>query len=211
MNRAKPSSVTSIQGKRHTGQSLICLRKPPKGEDNDNENTHYQRGHVKNVKYHFFSAKVDQRLQKTRHLSVLRSRDDKAYVQPGTSEGFEKVRNLKTLQLSDLEQLLKYDWPETLMYVTPGSHRIMTKDSVISAEGVESLVTKTDYHFCFCRPKAFIGSYATTWYSENVRVRHEYPSCLEVDPSTIQGFETYSKEFRSVYYKRSLFSVCGYD
>ena len=84
------------------------------------------------------------------------------------------------------------------MYVTPGSHQIMTKDSVISADGVESLVTKTDNHFCFCRPKAFTGRSATTWYSENVRVRHEYPSCLEADPSTIQGFETYSKDFRSV-------------
>ena len=84
------------------------------------------------------------------------------------------------------------------MYVTPGSHRIMTNDSVISADGVESLVTKTDNHFCFCRFKAFIGSSATTWYSENVGGRHEHPSCLEVDPSTIQGFETYSKDFRCV-------------
>ena len=74
----------------------------------------------------------------------------------------------------------------------------MTKDSFISADGVESLVTKTDNHFCFCCSKAFIGSSATTWYSENVRVRHEHPSCLEVDPSAIQGFETYSKDFRSV-------------
>ena len=74
----------------------------------------------------------------------------------------------------------------------------MTKDSVISADGAESLFTKTDNHFCFCRPKAFIRSSATTWYSENVRVRHEHPSCLEVDPSTIQGFETYSKDSGSV-------------
>ena len=85
------------------------------------------------------------------------------------------------------------------MYVTPGSHRIMTKDSVTSADGVESLVIKTDNHFCLCRPEAFIRSSATTWYSEIVRVRHEHPSCLEVDPSTIQGFETYSKDFKSVY------------
>ena len=78
------------------------------------------------------------------------------------------------------------------MYVTPGSHRIMTKDSVTSADGVESLVTKTDNHFCLYRPEAFIRSSATTWYSEIVRVRHEHPSCLEVDPSTIQEFEKYS-------------------
>ena len=119
-----------------------------------------------------FSAKVDQRLQKIHHLSVLRSRDDKAYVRSGTSEGFEKVRNLKTLQLSDLEQtktLAKYDWPEKLMHVTPESHRILTMDSVTSADGVESLVTKTDNHFCLCRPEAFIRSSATTWYSEIVK------------------------------------------
>ena len=84
------------------------------------------------------------------------------------------------------------------MYVTPRSHRIMIKGSVIFADGVASLVTKTDNQFCFCRPKEFIGSSATAWYSENVRVRHEHPSCLEVDPSTIQRFETYSKDFRSV-------------
>ena len=74
----------------------------------------------------------------------------------------------------------------------------MSDNSVISADGAESLVTKTDNHSCFCRPKAFNGSSATTWYSENVRVRHEHPSCLEVGPSTIQGFEIYSKDFRPV-------------
>ena len=70
----------------------------------------------------------------------------------------------------------------------------MTKDSVTSADGIKSLVTKTDNNFCLCRPEAFIQSSLTTWYFEIVRVRHEHPSCLEVDPSTIQGFETYSKE-----------------
>ena len=104
--------------------------------------------------------------------------------------------------MSDLEQakkLPKYNWPEKLMYVTPESHQIMTKDSVPSADGVESLVTKTDNHSCICRSEAFIRSSATTWYSEIVRVRHEHQSCLEVDPSTMQGFEKYSKDFRSVY------------
>ena len=74
----------------------------------------------------------------------------------------------------------------------------MTKDSFISADGVECLVTKTDNHFCFCCPKALVGSSAKSWYSENVRVRHEHPSCLEVDPSAVEGFETYSEDLRSV-------------
>ena len=85
------------------------------------------------------------------------------------------------------------------MYVTPGSHRIMTKDFFTSIDGVESLATKTDNHYCLCCHEAFIRSSTTTWYSEIVRVRHEHPNSLEVDPSTIQGFETYSKDFRSVY------------
>ena len=75
------------------------------------------------------------------------------------------------------------------MYVIEESHRIMTKNSVTSADEVESLVTKTDNHLCLCRPEAFIRGSATTWYSEIVRVRHEHPSCLEVDPSTIQGLK----------------------
>ncbi len=57
------------------------------------------------------------------------SEDDKAYVRPGTSEGFEKTRNIRILSTSNsnARKLPKYDWPEKQMYQTPGAHRIIEK------------------------------------------------------------------------------------
>ena len=50
--------------------------------------------------------------------------DDKAYLRPGTSEGFEKTRNIRILTLANegAKQLPKYDWPERMMYQTPATH-----------------------------------------------------------------------------------------
>ena len=86
----------------------------------------------------------------------MRSTDDKAYIRPSTSEGFDKARNIRILTLSDeakARKLPKYDWPEKLVYVTPGSHRIFTKSS-ITMEGEEKLITQDDFHHVFVRPKS---------------------------------------------------------
>jgi len=40
-NRARPRNKRSLQAKRHTGKGLFCWKKPPKGEEKSNENTHY--------------------------------------------------------------------------------------------------------------------------------------------------------------------------
>lgn len=65
---------------------LFCTRKPPKTEDNNNESTHYQRAHKKNIIKKFFSkTNADNK-----KYCFERSIDDKAYVRPGTREGFEK-------------------------------------------------------------------------------------------------------------------------
>lgn len=128
-NRARPKNKRTIQAKRQLGKGLFCWKKPPKGEECSNENTHYQRAHVKNIKRRFFSAKSSE----TKKFCFMRSTDDKAYLRPGTSEGFEKARNIRILTVSDEEkarQLPKYDWPEKLVYVTPGSHIIFTKSSI---------------------------------------------------------------------------------
>ena len=53
-NCCKPRSSTSIQSKQHRGKGLFCTKKLPKAEDVDNENTHFQRAHMKNVKFSFF-------------------------------------------------------------------------------------------------------------------------------------------------------------
>ena len=52
-NRARPKNARSIQAKQHKGKGLFCTKKPPKAEDIDNENTHYQMAHVKTLRWHF--------------------------------------------------------------------------------------------------------------------------------------------------------------
>ena len=133
------------------------LEKPPKGEECSNENTHYERVHVKSIKKRFFSAK---QISDARKFCLRRSTDAKAYIRPGTSEGFDKARNIRILTLSDeakARKLPKYDWPEKLVYVTPGSHRIFTK-SGITVEGEEKLITEDDFHHVFMRPKSLVVS-----------------------------------------------------
>ena len=192
-NRARPRNKRCLQAKRHYGKGLFCWKKPPKGEENTNENTHYQRAHVKNIKRRFWGA----RNSSARKFCFMRSTDDKAYLRPGTSEGFDKARNLRILTLSDhtkARKLPKYDWPEKMVYVTPGSHRVFTKSSVMN-ETEEKLTTEDDRHYVFVRPKAIVGSSGTVWASETVRLRHEDPSAFEVDEPT-PGSPQYSLGFR---------------
>ena len=87
-NRTKPKNIRSKQAKLHLGKGLICCKKPPKSEDCDNENTHYQRAHVKYVKTTFY-GKVNE---ENRDWCFMSSQDDKAYIRPGTSEGFSNTK-----------------------------------------------------------------------------------------------------------------------
>ena len=91
-NRSKPKSSCSIQASHHIGKGLMCFKRP-KAEDNENDNTRFQRAHVKNVKMTLFSDTSSE----SKHYSFLHSIDDKAYIRPGTSEGFSSARNIKIL------------------------------------------------------------------------------------------------------------------
>ena len=190
-NRCKPRSSRSIQAKRHRGKGLFCTKKPLKAEDIDNENTHYQRAHMKNVKFSFFG----QESAGNSHLCFMQSIDDKAYLRPGTSEGFQNTRNQKILTLTDVEkakQLPKYDWPEKLVYQTPGSHRIFTKTPMMADDNNdEKLLTEDDNHFVFIPSKAIIGSSGSTWASETIRLGQRNPNLFEVENSS-----HYSQQFR---------------
>ena len=158
----------------------MCFKKPPKAEDNENENTHYQRAHVKNIKIAMFSEEAGD----AKSFSLLYSVDDKACLRPCTSEGFSSARNQKILTVSDADKarkLPKYDWPEKLVYQTPGSHRVMTKRSVKDESGSEKLITDVDHHTAFVRPKAIVGSSGTVWASEMVHMRHTNVSIFQVN------------------------------
>ncbi len=82
-NRAQPRNRRSIQAQKHLGLGLFCSKKPPKLQENDNLLTHYQRVFKKGI------------LMKQCHESngdgllynLFISRDDKAYICPGTSTG----------------------------------------------------------------------------------------------------------------------------
>ena len=191
-NRSRPRNIRSLQARRHCGKGLFCFKKPPKAEDNDNENIHFQRGHIKNIKLSFFSNNVDTQ---TRNCFFMRSTDDKAYLRPGTSEGFEKSRNVRILTLTDVNRaraLPKYDWPEKLVYITPAAHRIFTKKGSIK-DDEETLETDEDHHFVYVRPKAIIGSSGSLWASETVDLRHRSPDVIEMPTSNEL---TYTEAFR---------------
>lgn len=191
-NRSRPRNMRSVQAKRHSGKGLFCFKKPPKAEDCGNENTHYQRAHVKNIKLSFFSSQAEE----AKHLCFMRSTDDKAYLRPGTSEGFDKARNTQILTVVDVEKarvLPKYDWPEKLVYITPAAHRIFTKKGVME-DDKEVLVTEEDHHIVYVRPKAIVGSSGSVWASETVNLRHRSPDMFEI----VSKEQVYTQDFRSV-------------
>ena len=186
-NRGKPRSKRSVQAKKHRGKGLFCTKEPPKAEDVDNENTHYQRTHVKNVKCAFFGKEAKD----VSHLCFMRSTDDKAYLRLGTLEGFFNARNQRILT-PKARALPKYDWPEKLVYQTPGAHRIFSKSSTMSDIGEEKLITDEDSHFVIVRPKAIVGSSGSTWASKTVRLRQGNPDNFEIGDSG----DSYSVQFR---------------
>ncbi len=126
----------------------------------------------------------------------MESTDDKAYLRPGTSEGFAGARNVSIFTLTDEEKswkLPKYDWPEKLVYQTPAAHRIFTKESVMKEEE-EKLVTKDDNHIVFIHPKAFAPTSGTSYKNESVFIRQEMPNIVEVQADKC-GATEYSESF----------------
>ena len=113
-NRSRPRNVRSLQTKQHIGKALFCTQKPPKAEDPFTETTRHRRAHVHNIQHFFFS----ERKAGERKYCFARSCDDKVYLHPGTSETFEKKRNVKIIMLESegARQLPKYDWSEHLVW-----------------------------------------------------------------------------------------------
>lgn len=174
-NRSLARNKRSKQASNHIGKGLFCTSKPPKAEDMDNESTHHQRAHVRNVQQFLCENASD------RQYALIHSMDDKAYVRPGTSEGLEKTRKVRIINLTGegAKQLPKYDWPEKLVYQTPSAHRIMTK-KIDDIDGKKRLVVEDDKHVVVVRPKAFVDSSGSSWASEIVRLRIMFPDMFEI-------------------------------
>ena len=122
---------------------------------------HYQCTFVNNVKRYFFSEKMVE----LRPFCLMRSIDDKAYLCPGTSEGFRSIRSGRILIASAVEKmkkLPKYDWPVKAVYITPSTHRFLhQKGSTI--DNKEVLILEGDCRTVFVRPKFYVDLSGTTW------------------------------------------------
>ena len=193
LNRARPKNIRSVQSKHHLGQGLFCCKKPPKSENIENELTHYQRAFKKNIVRHFFSGSQREHAMYT----FVTSDDDKAYVCPGTSTGVKSARNLVIYQPSNDEQarkLPKYDFPISMMNVTPGTHRIMKKE-VHEVDGKEEIKTFDEQTFVYLRSKYFVGSSGSVWASEFIDIIQKQPHLFEVKGT---GSSLCSSEFKQI-------------
>lgn len=124
------------------------------------------------------------------------SMDDKKYLCPGTSTGMTSIRNQKILTSSDPEaarKYPKYDWPISLVNVTPATYRVMTKE-VQNQEDKEVIVRTEDDTMVSLRPKHFVGSSGSVWFSEQMTLRYNNETNLFDVPNGTD----YSKSFRSV-------------
>ena len=121
---------------------MFCTKAPYKADDTFNENTHHRRAFKKNIGDFFFS----ERTEANRKYYLMRSIDDKAYLRPGTSEGFNSVKNKRILTpgaSEKMRKLPKYDWPIKKVYQTPSTHRVLMLEG-FDVEGNEKLGSSGD-------------------------------------------------------------------
>ena len=154
-NRSRPKTILSRQAKSHLGKGLFCTKKPPKAETMQNELTHHQRAHRKNIQLWMWGEKNSDGHEYTFEIS----KDDKAYICPGTSTGMRSARNQTIIQPSNEEiakKLPKYDFPFSMVNVTPATHRYMTESHKLVNEKNEISILDDDT-IVFSRPKHFVG------------------------------------------------------
>ena len=60
-NRSRKHKIRSVQSKRHVGMGLFCTKKPPKTEDNENDLTHHQRSHKRNIMDFLWDAEKEKK------------------------------------------------------------------------------------------------------------------------------------------------------
>eukprot|EP00794_Sanderia_malayensis_P002367 gene2368-2728_t len=194
-NRSRPRNKVSKQAKLHLGLGLFCAKKPPKTEKNENELTHHQRAHKKNIINFLCDAEREEDAKYVVEISM----DDKAYLCPGTSTGMSGARSLKIYQPSNDEEarkLPKYDFPVAMVNVTPSGYRIMEK-RVKKINNKSETEIIADSCYVFVRPKYFLGSSGTVWASEIMQLRQEAPHKFEI-VSNVEGASQQSMAFKSI-------------
>ena len=96
LNGARPRNKRTLQAKRHSvGKWLFCSKAPPKTDIHLKIHTRHQRQARKLLKIDAWSSKQSD----VNKLYLYVSKDDKAYLRPGTSSKFNSILNLKTLNM----------------------------------------------------------------------------------------------------------------
>ena len=171
-----PKRKTSHAAKSHNGKCLISVAVPPRTGDSTNENTHFARKFRSNLEKCLFSkAKFLTEVRDIQSSSkvIFKSKDDAHYVAPKTKEGFDRARQKKIFCPADVEKrhgVPKYDFPDSTLYQTPGSHRILQKTAINVGQAEEKLARDPDWdhHHVYVRPKITQDSSGLTWSSEDV-------------------------------------------
>lgn len=96
-NRGRPRNKRSIQAKKHLGLGLFCGKKPPKLKENDNILTHHQRAFKKGILLGQLHSSKEEA-----NFNMFISRDDKAYICPGTSTGSVCINIFNTIIFNTL-------------------------------------------------------------------------------------------------------------
>ena len=183
-NRGKAKSKKSLQAARHIGLGLWCTKKPPKSDSRGNILTHYCRATKKNIIRKMFQENVNEVL--------CRSYDDKATICPATGTGMRSARKQVVFMPTEPEKqrmLPIYDWPTSMVNVTPGPVLYMTKKVDQDADGQEEIVTSCQDVVVQIKPKFFVGSDATSWASMLMDNRHKEVLLHEVDDNDVHSLQ----------------------
>ena len=116
----------------------------------------------------------DAERDEARHVVDI-SMDDKAHLCQGTRTGMSYGRHQEIFQPSNNEeerQLPKYDFPVSMVNVTPNGYRIMDKIVTKINDKCETEIIANSC-YAFVRPKYFLGN--TVWASEMMQLRQKAP------------------------------------
>lgn len=119
-----------------------------------------------------------------RRFAFLRSMDAKTALRLGTDVGFRGARKKIMFPLSPAALALpKYDYPIPARYVTPASHKLISKRPIV-IEGTLKLVTDNDSDVVYVRPKYVVSDSASVWATETMDLLEARPydfCCPEAD------------------------------
>ena len=156
-NRARPKRYGTKQAKLHIGKSYFCWKKPRKSEEEPTIHKIHDRSHIRLSTEHMCKNKDNLK------FNLFKSEDAKSSFKPSTSVQFDIWPIVQSSNPSKVLGLPKYDFPVALLNVSPGSHRLQTKQPV-DVSGEAKYLPLRDESAVFFRSKEMIGSTGSVFF-----------------------------------------------